>query len=187
MAILILGMLIFCGTHLAPIARPGLREAVVSRVGAAPWKIAYTLLALLGLMLIVRGYVSATPVQLWFPPPWTVHLNNLLMLVAVGIYLAGPFRGTAARAIRHPQLTGVKAWALAHLLVNGDLASVILFGGMLGWAVASVVLINKRDGARVKPEPGPRMRDLYHLGGALAGFLLIAYAHSWLGVWPFPG
>lgn len=189
MAILILGLAIFFAVHLAPVARPDLRARGVARLGEIGWKIAYSAASAIGFVLIVQGYGIAreTPLFLWFPPAWTTHVNNTLMIAAVGVYLAGPFKGTVARAIRHPQLTGVKIWTLAHLIANGQLHQVLLFGGFLAWAVASVVLINKRDGARVRPEPAPRSRDLAHAGATVAAFLLVALVHNWLGVWPFPG
>ncbi len=189
MAILILGLAIFFAVHLAPIARPALRAQGVAKLGPIGWKIAYSVGSVIGLLLIVQGYGLAreTPVFLWFPPAWTTHLNNTLMIAAIGVYIAGPFKGTVARAIRHPQLTGVKLWTVAHLLANGELRHLLLFGGFLAWAVASVVLINKRDGARVRPGPAPRNRDLAHAGASVAAFLIVALAHNWLGVWPFPG
>jgi uncharacterized membrane protein len=189
MTILILGLALFFASHLAPLARPDLRAAGVARLGAGGWKIAYTLAAAAGIVLIVLGYGAArdAPVDLWFPPTWTVHANNLLMVAALGVYIAGPFKGAAARAIRHPQLTGVKIWAVAHLLANGDLAALLLFGGFLGWAVASVVLINKRDGARAEPAPAPHSRDLGHAAATVATVGAVGWLHAWLGVWPFPG
>ncbi|SDZ77980.1 NnrU family protein [Rubrimonas cliftonensis] len=188
MAILILGLALFCAVHLIPTARPHTRAALAERFGEGGFKIGYTVVSLIGLLLMIYGYGAAAggPI-LWFPPPFLVHVNNLLMLVAVGIFIAGPFGGAVARAIRHPQLIGLKTWAIAHLLVNGDLRSLVLFGGLLAWAVVSVIMINKRDGARVKPEPAARTRDLAHAGAAVVVFLAVTAAHNWLGVWPFPG
>lgn len=188
MAILILGLALFCAVHLIPTARPQTRAALAARFGEGGFKIGYAAISLLGLLLMIHGYgAAAGGTILWFPPPFLVHVNNLLMLIAVGIFIAGGFKGTVARVIRHPQLIGVKTWAIAHLLVNGDLRSLALFGGMLAWAVASVILINKRDGARVKPEPAPRTRDLAHAGATVVVFLAVMAAHNWLGVRPFPG
>jgi uncharacterized membrane protein len=189
MAILILGLALFFASHLLPLARPDLRAAGVARLGTIGWKIAYSLVATAGIALIVHGYGAARDarVDLWFPPVWTVHLNNLLMVAALGVYIAAPFKGAVARAIRHPQLTGVKIWAVAHLLANGDLSALLLFGGFLGWAVASVVLLNKRDGARTMPGPAPRSRDVAHAAATLAAVGAVGWLHGWLGVWPFPG
>jgi uncharacterized membrane protein len=188
-AILILGLAIFFAVHLAPIARPDIRAQWVGRLGEIGWKVAYSIASVVGFVLIVQGYRLAgqSPAFLWFSPGWTTHANNTLMIAALGVYLAGPFKGTVARFIRHPQLTGVKIWALAHLLANGALHQILLFGGFLAWAVASVVLINKRDGARVRPGPAARNRDLAHAGVTVAAFLIVALVHNWLGVYPFPG
>lgn len=189
MAILIFGVLLFSLAHLIPVARRDLRERAVARIGEIPWKLAMAAALVLSVVLMAQGYAAAgrSPVDIWYPPAWTRHLNNLLMLIAIGVYVAGAAKGTLSRRIRHPQLTGVKIWAVAHLLVNGDLGALVLFGGLLAWAVVTLILTNKRDGAWVRPPAGPRSRDLLHVGLTLAGFVLVALVHNWLGVYPFPG
>ncbi|MEL6482604.1 MAG: NnrU family protein, partial [Pseudomonadota bacterium] len=99
----------------------------------------------------------------------------------------GGLKGHVASWIRHPQLTGVKIWAVAHLLVNGDLASVILFGGLLAWAVVALIMINKRDGKGPKPEPQGLKANLIHAGISVVAFLVITGVHNWAGVYPFAG
>jgi uncharacterized membrane protein len=95
-------------------------------------------------------------------------------------------KGRLRGAMRHPQLTAVKVWAVAHLLVNGDLASLILFGGLLVWAVLEVVMINRSE-AWVRPAPGEAKKDILLVVITIVMFLAITFVHNWLGVWPFPG
>jgi uncharacterized membrane protein len=107
------------------------------------------------------------------------------MLFAVYLYAASGMKTRITRAIRHPQLTAVKTWAVAHLLVNGDLASVVLFGGLLAWAVVSVILINRAEPRGPLPEPAPMGKEIGAVVGTVAVYGAIAWVHNWLGVWPF--
>jgi len=149
-------------------------------------KAASAVVILAGLVLMIIGYRQAPFVNIWFPPSWTVHLNNLLMLGAVFVYGMSATKGRLRGAMRHPQLTAVKIWAVAHLLVNGDLAALILFGGLLLWAVAEVVVINRSE-AWVRPEPGPAKKDILLVVITLVLYFVMTWIHAWLGVWPFPG
>lgn len=187
MAILILGLAIWWATHLQKIWTPGLRAAGIQRVGEGPWKGLVALASIGAIALMVIGYRHAAFVNLWYPPPWLWHLNNLLMVLAIVTFVAGSFDSPVRRWIRHPQLTAVKIWAVAHLLVNGDLASVVLFGGLLAWAVVAVIGTNRRDGPR-RELPGSSTAGLVkHLVVSVVVFAVIAVIHLWLGVPPFPG
>jgi uncharacterized membrane protein len=181
MAYLILGLLLWIAAHLFKRVAPDLR----ARMGNAG-KGVVALGVLAGLVLMVVGYRQAEFVNIWFPPAWTVHLNNLMMLGAVFLYGMSATKGRLRGAMRHPQLTAVKVWAVAHLLVNGDLASLILFGGLLGWAVLEVVMINRAE-TWVRPVPGEASKDILLVVITLVMFAAIAAIHIWLGVWPFPG
>ncbi|WP_294613722.1 NnrU family protein [uncultured Roseovarius sp.] len=178
---LILGLALWVAAHLFKRMAPGLR-AQMGNGGKAV--VAVGVLAGLGLMIL--GYKQAEFVNLWYPPTWAVHLNNLLMLVAVFVYGMSATTGRLRGRMRHPQLTAVKIWAVAHLLVNGDLASVVLFGGLLIWAVLEVIVIN-RSQDWVRPEPGPAKKDVVLVIITLVMFAVIAGIHMWLGVRPFPG
>ena len=123
--------------------------------------------------------------DLWYPPAFLSHVNNLLMLLAMYLFGLGAVKGRLAQLVRHPQLTAVKTWALAHLLVNGDLASILLFGGIMGWAVAEVVLINKAEPAWTPPETVNQRGDLLNVAYALTAFVVVAVVHNWLGYYPF--
>jgi uncharacterized membrane protein len=187
MTLLVLGLLVWSGAHLVKPGAPDVRAAAAERLGAGPAKGLFAALIALGLVLMILGYRAAPFVAVWTPPGWTVHLNNLMMLGAVFVFGMGMSKGRARAWLRHPMLTAVVIWAAAHLLVNGDLASILLFGGLALWALASMAAINRRDGAWVRPAPGPAAGDLRLVAITLVTFALIAAVHAWLGVWPFPG
>ncbi len=178
---LILGLILWIAAHLFKRAAPDLRASL----GKAGKGIA-ALGILAGLVLMVIGYRQADVINVWYPPSWMVHVNNLMMLGAVFLYGMSATKGRLRGAMRHPQLTAVKVWAVAHLLVNGDLASLILFGGLLVWAVLEVVMINRSE-AWVRPAPGEAKKDILLVVITIVMFLAITFVHNWLGVWPFPG
>ncbi|HQR97411.1 MULTISPECIES: NnrU family protein [unclassified Polaromonas] len=150
MAILILGLVLFLGVHSIRIAADGWRTATIGRVGELPWKAVYALLSIAGFVLIVWGFGLARqqPVQLWMPPRGMRHLASLLTLIAF-ILLAATYvpRNAIKGRLHHPMVLGVKVWALAHLLANGNLAHVVLFGAFLVWAVLSFRAARARDRA----------------------------------------
>lgn len=155
MAILILGLIVFIGAHAFTMAR-GLRARAIASLGEGPYRALYSLVSLIGLALIVWGYGSYRAggyIQVWNPPVWTRHLALPLVWLAfvafVSAYLPGRIKGT----LKHPMLAGVKIWALAHLLANGDLGSIILFGALLAWAVAARISAKRRD--EVRDHGGP--------------------------------
>jgi uncharacterized membrane protein len=190
MAILVLGVILWIATHSFGLYAPGARNAIRDRIGEGPWKGLFALVSVAVIWVIVIGWRAAgeNPVQVWSPPAFLTHLNNLLMLVAFFFLGAGHAKANLRRLVRHPQFTAVKIWAVAHLLVNGDLRSIVLFVGLLLWAGMSVGFANKRDGAWVKPPASPRRVDLIHAAVSVAAFLVVAGSHQWLfGVWPFPG
>ncbi|MEL7347098.1 MAG: NnrU family protein [Pseudomonadota bacterium] len=185
MFLLILGLALFAALHLPkPMALPQ-RAALVEKIGDGGVKGVFALGLVLSVVLMTIGYQSATFVNVWFPPAFLTGINNLLMIFAIGIFIAGGIPGHVRHWIRHPQLVGFKLWAVAHLLVNGDLASIILFGGLLAWAVVTLIMINKRDGKGPKPAPQGLMPNLIHGGVTVVAFLGATAAHNWLGVYPF--
>jgi uncharacterized membrane protein len=183
MTLLILGLLLWAGGHLFKRLAPEPR----ARLGDAGKGLA-ALLILGGLMLMVLGYRGAATVPLWEPPAFLVHVNNLLMLLAFYLFAASALKSWAGTRMRHPQLSGVKTWAVAHLLVNGDLAAVVLFGGLLAWAVAEVIAINRAEpGWRAAGGAVSVGREAAALAAALAATAVTGWIHAWLGVWPFGG
>jgi len=182
MILLVLGLGLWIFAHLFKRLMP---EARAEMGDKGKGLVAVAILA--SVVLMVIGYRAAEPVFLWFPPPFLTHLNNLLMLFAVYLFAVSGAKTRLSGVIRHPQLTAVKAWAVAHLLVNGDLASVILFGGLLAWAVVSVILINKATPAPARPAPAPIGKEIGVGVAAVVVYGLIGLVHGWLGYWPFPG
>jgi uncharacterized membrane protein len=191
MPTLILGLAVFLGAHSIRIVADGWRTAQIARMGPPAWKGLYALVSLAGIVLIVWGFGQARldPVVLWHPPLWTRHLAALLTLAAFVLVAAAYIPGNHLKAaIGHPMLAGVKAWALAHLVANGSLADVMLFGSFLAWAVIDFIASRRRDRvAGVRYPPGSAARDaLVAVIGVAAWFVFAFYLHGVLiGVRPF--
>ena len=182
MGLLVLGLLIWVGAHIFKRVAPEQRAAMGDK-----GKGVVAVLLLVSLGLIIWGYRGAEFINVWYPPSFMVHINNLLMLIAVFVFGMSATTGRLRGKMRHPQLTAVKIWAVAHLLVNGDLASIILFGGMLAWAVLEVILINRAVPVWDRPQPGEAKKDVVLVVITLVMFALMTGIHAWLGVSPFPG
>lgn len=180
---LILGVLIWAYSHLMKRVTPGFRAGLGDNTG----KMVSSVLSLIAIGLMIWGYQHAEFIPLWEPPAFLRHVNNLLMLVAVILVNVGYSRGVLRTKMRHPMLGSVKVWALAHLLVNGDLASLVLFGGIMAWAVLDLILINKMQPDWVRPARGPLVNDAIYVALSLVLFGAIAWAHTWLGYPPFGG
>ena len=182
MGLLVLGLLIWVGAHIFKRVAPEQRAAMGDK-----GKGVVAVLLLVSLGLIIWGYRGAEFINVWYPPSFMVHINNLLMLIAVFVFGMSATTGRLRGKMRHPQLTAVKIWAVAHLLVNGDLASIILFGGMLAWAVLEVILINRAVPVWDRPQPGEAKKDVVLVVITVVMFALMTGIHAWLGVSPFPG
>jgi uncharacterized membrane protein len=180
MPTLILGMALWWAAHLFKRLAPDLR----ARLGE-PGKGAVALLLVLAVVLMVIGYRGAAFVPVWTPPAFLIHLNNLLMIFAFYLFAASGLKTGVTRSIRHPQLTAVKTFAVAHLLVNGDLASIVLFGGLLAWAVVEVIVINRAEPAWTPPPPAPNRKEIIAAVGSVAAMIAVGLIHGWLGPWPF--
>ena len=148
MPYLLAGLIIFLGVHSVRLLADGWRTQVRNAWGAGTWRAAYSLLSLAGLALIVWGFglVRQTPVQLWSPPAGMRHLAALVTLPAFVLLAAAYVPGNQIRArIHHPMVAGVMLWACAHLLANGNVGHVLLFGTFLGWAALSYLAAKRRD------------------------------------------
>jgi len=137
-------------------------------------------LVLASIILMVIGYRGIDKEPLYALPVWTWHVNNLLMLVAIFLMDVGKAGGVVAAKVRHPMLLGVMIWAVAHLLVNGDLASLVLFGGLLLWALIEMAVINRAEGPWAAPEVGPIVNDVKFMVLALVLYAIIVGIHYWL-------
>lgn len=181
MLYLIAGLLLFIGTHSLRIVAEDWRTSTRSRLGPGTWKAVYSLVALAGFALLVYGYGLSrqAPVALWSPPGWTRHATALLTLFAFIFLAAAYVPGTNIKArIGHPMVMSVKVWALAHLLSNGRLADVILFGSLLVWAVLDYIAARKRDRASGVSYPAVGVsRDI---AAVVVGVVLTAVFAKWL-------
>jgi uncharacterized membrane protein len=180
--VLILGVALWAAAHLFKRIAPD-RRAAMGNSG----RLAATVAIVLSVVLMVLGYRWADPVWLWTAPFWMVHLNNLLVFVAFYLYAVSGLRTRLAQKIRHPQLSAVKAWAVAHLLVVGSVQGVILFGGLLAWAVVSVIMINRANRDWTRPPEAAMWREGVALVAALFLMLVVGQIHGWVGPWPFGG
>ncbi|MEX2518444.1 MAG: NnrU family protein [Paracoccaceae bacterium] len=187
MMILAAGFSLWSAGHFLPSATPGLRERLIDEIGPKIYRGVFSLVILAALGLMIWGYRSADFVDVYQPPAWGVHLNNLMMLFVVYLFGVGGAKGWLATRIRHPMLTGVIVWASAHLLVNGDEASILLFGGLGLWAVGMIWMINRRVGAWAPKKSAGAGAEIKLVLITLAVFAVITFAHGWLfGVMPFP-
>jgi uncharacterized membrane protein len=190
MTYLVIGLLLFLGVHSVGIFSPGGRDRIVARIGAAPWRAVYSVLAVAGFVLTIHGYGVArqSPQLLYAPAGWTRHVAALVMLAPFPLLLAAYLPGRIKARLRHPMLWAVVIWASAHLLANGMLADVLLFGGLLLWAAAELISFKYRSARPIRTVPSRTSND----GIAIALGLLVYLAfvlglHARLiGVAPFP-
>ena len=160
MEVLVVGLLIFLGVHCVRMLAPEWRSKMVQEWGEIPWKAAYAAASLLGFVLICWGFGLARqqPVWLWVPPAATRHLAVLLMLASWILLTAAYVPGNSIKArLHHPMLLGVKVWAMAHLLANGNLAHLLLFGSFLAWSIVCFVSARRRDRAAATVYPAGRL------------------------------
>jgi uncharacterized membrane protein len=190
MAWLVLGLVLFLGPHSVRIAADDWRSATIARLGERPWKGLYSLLSLAGFALVVWGYGQARqqPVVLWTPPRGMQHLAALLMVPSFVLLVAAYVPRNAIRArLHHPMVLGVKTWAVAHLLANGTLADVVLFGAFLVWAVLDFRSARRRDrdvGATY-PAGTARGTTITVVLALVLYAVFVFWAHAWLiGVSP---
>lgn len=177
---LVLGVLLWAITHSLKRIAPGLRAGM----GDAG-KAVVALASLASIALMVIGFRAAPETQLWTLGSWAVYLNNLLMLVAVAFLGAGNSKSRLRGKLRHPMLTGFLLWSVGHLLVNGDMASVVLFGGLGLWAMLAIALINRGEPATLQFGQGTLAGDI-RLGIISAVlYAVIVGVHIWIGPSPF--
>ena len=177
--VMILGLVLFLGAHTLTTARE-LRAGLIAATGESGYKIGYALISLAGLALVVWGfaqYRATGLIPIWSPPRALKHLNIALMLPAVILVVAAYLRGRIYKAVKHPMLAGVKLWAFGHLLANGDLGGIILFGSFLGWAVYDRISLKRRADPGGPPIPvGGISNDLIAIGVGIIVYLALAFA-----------
>ena len=188
MSLLILGLVLFLGIHSVSIIASDWRDAQVARRGEGAWKGLYSIASVIGFALIVYGYGQArqAPIVVYTPPTALRHLALLLMLPVFPLLMAPSFPGRIKTITKHPMLLGTKLWATAHLLANGNLADVLLFGGFLAWAVADRISLKRRPPRELRSGPARPANDLIIVGVGLAVYgVFLLWGHAWLiGVSP---
>ena len=177
--VMIVGLVLFLGTHVFTAQREARARAIAS-MGEGTYKIAYAVVALIGVVFIVWGfshYRADGWIQVWSPPKGLKHLNTALMLPAVILVVAAYLRGRIYTAVKHPMLAGVKLWAFGHLLANGDLGGIILFGSILAWAVFDRISLKRRTDAGGPPIPvGGIGNDAIAVVVGIIAYLALAFA-----------
>lgn len=175
---LVLGVAIFFGVHLLPSA-PWLRKTVRDRLGPNPYRGLYSVAALIGLVLIVVGMSRAAFIPIWNPPPWgrtvAIYAMPLALILFIGAYMPSNLK----RFTRHPMLWGVTLWAGLHLLANGDLAALLLFGSFGLYSLFDMWSANRR-GAALSKTVYPLWRDAALVAAGLVVYVVLLYAHGWL-------
>lgn len=180
MSVLIAGLLMFFGVHSIAIVSPDLRDRLRGRLGPGAWRGLYSLGSLFGLVLICYGFSLArrAPIVLYTPPAWLRYAAIALLLPVFPLLFAAYLPGRIKRATKHPMLAGIECWALAHLLANGRLADLLLFGGFLAWAVADRISLKRRPPQALRAAAPRAWNDVAAIGAGLAVYvLLIAWAH----------
>ncbi len=194
MMVLVVGLILFLGVHLVPTS-PELRDGLKERIGEVPYKAIFSLLSLVGLVVIVLGYhklqlhPGKNPI-LWDPPTWTRHIAVALMLPAMILLVASVIPSRIRTAVRHPMLIAIKTWAFAHLIANGDLGALLLFGSFLAFAVYDRISVKKRgaQGPLGNATPSSAINDVIVVVVGVALYAALLYGgHQWLiGVAPIP-
>jgi uncharacterized membrane protein len=184
LSIMIIGLVLFLGGHaFVPVRKA--RAALIGRIGEGPYKGLFALVSLVGLALIVYGFAAYREeglIPIWQPPSWTRHLTDLLVWPATILVTAAYIRGAIYKKLKHPMLAGVKLWAAAHLLANGDLGGIILFGSILAWAVYDRITLKRRSDPGAPPIPaGGATNDVIAVVvGTVAYLLLGFYFHPYV-------
>ena len=191
MLFLILGLVLFLGIHSVSIVAEGWRDRTMQRMGENAWKGTYSLISLAGFVLIVWGYGEARmdPVLLYSPPAWLRHVGMLVLLPVFPLLVAVYFPGRIKRGAKHPLLLATKLWAFAHLLMNGMLADLLLFGGFLIWAVADRISMKRRTQRPLPSLPESKINDvIVVVVGIGIYFVFVKWLHAALiGIPIMPG
>jgi uncharacterized membrane protein len=180
MKFLISGLLLWSIVHFIPSIGISFKTSFINRFGDTIYKAIFSLLIVLSLVLIVFGWRSTTPTYIYVLPAFVKPVSMILLIFAFLLFGAAKYQTRIKRVIRHPQLAGVIVWSSAHLLLNGEFRSVILFGGLGFWAVLEIVFINRREGMWVKPESPSWKQEIK--GGliSLAIFAVVIFLHPYL-------
>ena len=180
--VLVIGLAVFIGAHVFITFRDA-RAAAIARMGEGPYKGLFSLVALIGILLIGYGfglYRATGWVDVWYPPAWMRHVTVALTWPAIVLVVAAYVPGEIKRRLKHPFLVGVKLWALAHLLANGDLGSIVLFGSILAWAVYDRITLKRRS------DPGAPPIPIGGYGNDVVAFTVGTLVYLAFGLWFHP-
>jgi uncharacterized membrane protein len=180
MIILATGVLLFAAVHFIPSLTPSLKTGAIQRIGENGYKGLFSLLLLASFALLIAGWRSAEPSQI-YQPPLALHKVALALLAFAFLLMVVSSRNSRLRLIiRHPQLTGVAIWGGSHLLLNGDSRAILLFGGMALWALIEIVAISKREGVWIKASPPSWGAEVITVLIAAVTIVVVVYIHPWL-------
>lgn len=184
MLLLVAGLLLFSVVHFVPSLAPQLKQTWRSKLGEGGYMGSFSLLLIIAISLMVFGWRSHNPSLVYLPDPSLRPIGIVLMLAAMILFVASKPDTNIKRFIRHPQLSSIVVWSLAHLIMNGDSRSILLFGGMATWSILTMIFINRREGAWIKPEAIGAAADvkLIVIGGVV--FALVSYAHPYIAGMP---
>lgn len=174
-----IGVILFSLTHLYPAIFVSSRQAVIRKIGKNPYKGIFSLLVLFSLILMVLGWRSSDAINIYTPPEWGYLTAQILMYPVLFLFISSRGGSNIKRIIRHPQLSSIILWGLAHLLANGDSRSIVLFGAFTIWALAQMYFLNRRDGEWQKPDAIPLSRDLIVGIIALGVYAGLVYGHGY--------
>ncbi len=187
MLLFIAGLIFFITLHLVPTTGAALRAHLILKYSKKKYAAGFALCAIISLAMIIFGWRSSEPGFLYAPPAWGYHVTPLLVLIGFILFISSNAPTNIKRIIRHPQMTGIFLWGAGHLFANGELRSVLLFGGFCLWAFLSIISANKRDGEWTKPAKQSITKDIITIGIALALYVGFIAIHEWLiGVSPLP-
>jgi uncharacterized membrane protein len=180
MTLLITGVCLWAAIHLVPSLAPGLKAAWLGKLGEGPYKGSFALIVLSAMGLIIVGWRSAQPGLVYLPPEALGTVSMALMALAFVLLGASNRATRIGRVVRHPQLSGVLVWAVAHLLANGDSRSLVLFGGFAIWSALEMILISRREGAWNKPEAPGWGAEITGIVISLVVMVAVMWAHPWI-------
>ena len=180
MTLLVLGLLLFASVHFIPSLAPGIKAAVVQRIGTRGFRGIFSLLLLSSLALMISGWRSAEPLPLYSSPAVLHNVALGLLLLAFLLLVVGVRNSRLRHLIRHPQLTAVTLWGISHLMLNGDNRSVALFGGMALWSLSEMVAINRRQGVWVRGEAPSWSAEAVTVIITGITVAIVVYIHPWL-------
>ena len=185
MLLLIIGLVMWSGLHFIPSLAISSRTQLISKWGEKKYRNIFSILVVSSIILMVLGWRSIAPVYIYTPPEWGGSITGLFVLIAFILFSAAHSESNIKQFIRNPQLTGLVIWSIGHLLSNGDNRSLILFGTLGAWAITEIILINKREGAWVKPSPASIKSELLMTMKGIVILAIFLFAHPYLfGVSP---